>query len=352
MVPLLASCGVKDGDKIYFASNETSIIFSLDLLTGKTEIVSHVPGELFFGNGLFGEFLRWNDQFILIPGRAKNIWITDRQFEHWEKIELEYADEKHKFFRAIIINNKIYAMRHEYPCSVCIDLGNHEIVEMDGTDENYFASAVSVHDEIYYPSYNSNKIFQYHVETDRVTTFEVGDGKYSGILYFEDHFYLAPADGSQLVVWNEREEKTICTSHCYALGIFEFKKKIYVPSWAENESFYLDSDGCVKEWNMADRFYMAKDLDDETYCLMDPYGKVYIFDCAAGDVKVFTSEIGRDAIKTAASKAEAVVGREMYYEGQIPNLQWYLTEMTAGMKEECRQERGGTVGSQIWELMR
>lgn len=348
MVPLLADCAVKDGNHIYFASYESSVIFSLNLLTGGIEIVSYVPEEIFFGYRPFGDFLCWRDRFVLIPAHAKNIWIVDRKFEHWEKIELEFVDIEGKFFKAMIIDNKIYALRHSYPYSVCVNLETYEVSIMNGTDENFFTSAININNEIYYPSCNSNKVFKYHVETEELMVFDTGAGNYNGILYFEDHFYLAPRDGRQLIIWSGQEERVIDIHHCNALGIFEFGKKIYVPATGTNESFYIDLDGCVKEWKMAEMFLMARSLDNETDCLMDRCGKIYIFDHAVGDVKVFVSEIDEDEIKTVASKAKAVIERKMYYEMPMMNLKQYLTERMEGMEE--KQGRG-SVGFQIWTFV-
>lgn len=351
MIPLLAECAVKDGNYIYFASLESSIIFSLSLLTGKIEIVGCVPEELFFKDRLVGEFLRWKDQFVLIPCNAKNIWIVDKKFEHWEKIELKYVDPRLKFLRAIIIDNKIYALRHFYPYSICVDLETREVAKMHVTDGDFFTSAVNIESEIYYPSCDSNKIFKYNVETGRMVEFKAGTETYNAILHFDNNFYLAPRGGRQLLVWNEREERTIPINYCNALGIFEFEKKIYVAAYGENnESFYIDSDGCVKEWNLAKKFRLAKSLDDETYCLMDYDGKIYIFDRTACEIKIFLSEIDEDEMKAQASKSKYVMKGEVCQEVPRLNLKWLLTEMIIGLKEERGKGRND-IGSTIWALM-
>lgn len=351
MFPLLAECAVKDGDYIYFASLESSIIFSLNLLTGKIKIVATVPDELFFKDRLVGEFLRWKDRFVLIPANAKNIWIVDRKFEHWEKVQLKYADTRLKFLKAVIIDDKLYAPRHFYPYSICVDLETREVDKMHVTDGDFFVSAVNIENEIYHPSCGSNKIFKYNAETGRLAVFEAGTETYNGILYFDNKLYLAPRGGGRLVVWNEREERTIPINYCHATGIFEFEKKIYVAASEAKESFYIDLDGSVKGWDIAEKFRMARSLDDETYCLMDYLGGIYIFDHTACRMKRFSSEIGEDEVKATASKSKCVMKGQICQEATGLSLKWRFTGMTLEMEEETGQGRN-EVGSAIWALTR
>lgn len=353
MFPLLAECAVKDGDYIYFASLESSIIFSLNLLTGTIEIVGTVPEEPFFKDRLVGEFLRWKDWFVLIPANAKSIWIVDKKFEHWKKIQLKYPDMRYKFHVAVIIDDKIYAPRAFYPYSICVDLVTCEVDKMYVTDEiceDFFVSAVNIKNEIYFPSCGSNKIFKYNAETGKLAVFEAGTETYNGIMHFDGNFYLAPKGGKQLVIWNEREERMIPISYCYAAGIFEFEKRIYVPAFRANESFYMDSDGYVKKWDTAENFRMARSLDDNIYCLMDYFGKIYIFDHTAGRIKTFSAEMDEDMMKEMASKSTYVMKGELCHDATKFSLKWYLTGITTGMEEEPGKDRSD-VGFAIWALM-
>ena len=172
MVSLTSECACEYGDKIYFISDGMGIIFSFDLITKQFNIEAKIPEEKFFQERLFGNLLKWNDKFVLVPLNAENIWITDLGFTDWEKIELDNPSEWYKFFTGFIVDDCLYLLKHYYKHSICINLIDKSKREFDTPEDDYYLSVCNINNIVISPSCNSNRVFVFDKDTKEEKAYE------------------------------------------------------------------------------------------------------------------------------------------------------------------------------------
>lgn len=211
--------------KIYCLARNFNLLFSVDIQSGKTELVDVVPEGDILTSYLCGAINAWNDKLILTPNHTKKIWIYDLISKHWDGLTIR--DYEHwgtgGIFQTYIYNDKIFLIGGSYPAILCLDLNNDSCSYIEGPykeimkrhpdiDHHYFRThGVRLENKLYLASALDNFVLEFDMKTCEYQWIEVGDNSYvySGIAWDGKHFWLAPRLNGDIIKWDGKNNTKI-----------------------------------------------------------------------------------------------------------------------------------------------
>lgn len=225
MVKILTNnCTYQEG-KLYCIAINFNLLFSIDIQSGKIELIDVIPEENALVNNVCGAINIWNDKLILTPCKTKKVWIYDLTSKHWDSQVLREC--KHwgagAFTQTYIYDDKIFLIGSSYPAILFLDLKNgsceyiespyNEIMERQkDVKYTYFrAHGVRLGNTLYLASNLDNYVLKFDMETKDHHWIKVGkdDQVYSGITWDGNHFWLSPRLNGDIVKWDGKEKVTI-----------------------------------------------------------------------------------------------------------------------------------------------
>lgn len=318
---LFTECVTRKDETLYFASIESNLIFSFDIRSNNTCVVTSVEGEKQLEKRLFGDILTWKDKFVLVPSNAKNIWIVDASFSKWEKIELEHPDVPLKFLCAQIVDDEIYMLKHLYPYTICLNLRTREKNRIEtGTD---FFTGVEYYDgELYFASCNSNRLYTYDVREKSLMINNLDYYNMSGIYYNDDKFFLTTREGNGIAELSCKKEIIQSMSICKAIAVFRYNGIYHIPLWAENTQDIPQNNQMV----FLCKSINAKRADNDTWCVFDREANITIYDNKEKRIIKGKLSVPRQQLSKYNKRIKK---REVFEESDIFDLEEYIEMLTS-----------------------
>ena len=93
-VKLLVKDCVKVNNVFYCIAKQFNLIFSLDVNTGKVEILSIIPDNAYEGEEYCGCITFYDDELYIGSIMSNDIWIFNVEMKKWDKIERKEIPNK------------------------------------------------------------------------------------------------------------------------------------------------------------------------------------------------------------------------------------------------------------------
>ncbi|HCT89980.1 MAG TPA: hypothetical protein DF613_01155, partial [Lachnospiraceae bacterium] len=207
------------------------------------------------------------DKLIFLPTRAKNIWISDKDLQNWEKIQYKNKLEENAqniALQGLLYKNKLYIIGANYPAIMCMDSDKKityihkpykRLTEIHNKVKDvYFRKDYVLKDSVLYlASCLDNYVLKLSLDDHNYEWEKVGNrgNRYSGIALSGKKFWLSPRDNmSKIVKWdgqNEVEEIDLPAKFKKCkypfLGVLCDEKKIFFPGKEQGESIIYSSCG-------------------------------------------------------------------------------------------------------------
>ncbi len=214
-------------NRLIFFCRDINLLCSIQIDNGQLEILGKLPEEKLLGERLCGGIAVYNNNIVIAPLKARNIWIFSLDSCAWKQIELkEFNDGLGKsFFRSVYIyNNKAFFFGGYYPAIVILNLDTYEIEyisevfdEKGGVNTDLFfrSGPVVFNDRLYLASSIDNSVLVIDLKLLTYEWKKVGDkdDKYSGIVFDDGFFWLSPRKGKYIIRWDGYNIKKIEIPH-------------------------------------------------------------------------------------------------------------------------------------------
>lgn len=319
---LFTECVTKKDDVLYFVSSDSNFIFSFDINTKSTEIITSIEGEKQFKDRLFGEILTWNDMFVLVPANAKNIWIVDSTFTNWEKIELEHPEVSLKFLCAKVVGDELYMIKHLYPYSVCLNLITKEKNKIEIEGKDFFTGVEYYNGELYFASCNSNRLYTYDLESKKISIHSLDFEKMSGISYDNGKFHLTTREGTGIAEMSCEKEIIKKIPLCNVLAIIPYNGRYYIPLSSENTLYEKENEELIFQYNS----FTVKKIDQSIWWTIDKDANITLFDDKEKRIVEGTLNVTREHI---AKLNKIKIRNDVYNELEIFDLEEYVRLLIA-----------------------
>ena len=218
-VKLLVKDCVKVNNVFYCIAKQFNLIFSLDVNTGKVEILSIIPDNAYEGEEYCGCITFYDDELYIGSIMSNDIWIFNVEMKKWDKIERKEIPNKStgSLLQAFVYNEHVYMIGGSYPAIIIIDPKTKQIEyiekpfkdknDNDITDAFFRAQHVLIDDTIYIPCCFDNTVLKMNLITEEYEWMKVGESsdRYSGITHDGNNFWLAPRHNSNIVKWDGQQ---------------------------------------------------------------------------------------------------------------------------------------------------
>lgn len=213
---LIAENLYDDGSHFWFTGFEYNALFKMDKRDGQVELIGVFPNENFIWQRQYISTVRYNETLYFVPFSANEIAEYNMENGIFGKISVDLFDRgayqtkgRCKFFRAVVVNDKIYFIPFYYPGILCYEPKNGSLtcitdwiegIESVRVSEwGYFIEYEQVGDRLILPCACADAVVIFDVETQTsrvMRTHHTGYAcKFCGISYINDYYYLVSADG-------------------------------------------------------------------------------------------------------------------------------------------------------------
>ncbi len=274
-------------NKIYFVDADLNLLCCASLDNKKVEIIDSIPEENINENYLASDIQIYKNKLIIIPNVAKKLWIYDMDIRSWHGVDINtYKVEyiKYKFFQAVLWNNKLLLLGHQYPMNVRVDLDTEEIEYLDIPNEvsdgyNFtqnvlFRDGYVIKDNfLYAPTCGSNYVMKLNLNTCDTKWERVGeeDNRFSGIVWHENYFWLSSNNKDEIVKWDGKKSANVIKGTLNIkntwnyMGIVQHNGYLIVPALLGKQTMYLDLNGDINYINAC--FNCFKKIENENLIL-------------------------------------------------------------------------------------
>ncbi len=201
--------------EIWFASTSFNGLFCLNKGSGKIDFKGHFPSENIRQTRLFCKVVFFNNKLMFIPYNASAIMIYDIEIGAFERIELLKGELKKKFWSYSIYKNYIYIMPLSYGKILRYNIKTGTLENMNSWNEHvkkhgvmndmWFRDVIQKDGKLYCPFYQSNFLFVFDLETNKIENYEIGnkEEKYISIQNDGEKFWLIPKDLKSILCWDK-----------------------------------------------------------------------------------------------------------------------------------------------------
>ena len=291
-------------DKYFCAARDYNLIFTVDKNEKKIELFATLP-EYKAYDSCIGGIKAYGDFLIILTLNGNYNWIINQKTG--EKICIykgeEYYESQPGFTQAYKYNNLIYMIGAGYAAIICVNMDDYSVryitapykeCEIRGKNKNdaYFKhQGVVVDDKMYLASMRDNYVLEFNLKNEKYKWIKVGseENRYSGIIYDEGVFWMAPRLNTGIVRWEKGGIEEIVlpdgfeSKDAFFFGIGRCGKDIILPNMKEKRSIRIDSMTREKE-EISECYIFMNMIDDSTLA-----GQL-----SSGVLRISTSETVKD----------------------------------------------------------
>ncbi len=204
---------VRAGDIYWFFLNRINALCALDIYRGDIRYISTIPGENFIQERLISKIVAWKNILYLIPMRTKKNAVYTYNIEdgNWDAIDIgepSATQPYEKYGYANLYRNLLIMVGQYIPEVVLINIDNGDVKRIKICDSNdklcFHRHCYLIEGKLYLPSAQSNIVYRYDVENNKVEQYSVGNfgNSYVGITYSNNKFWLSPYNKNSFVEWD------------------------------------------------------------------------------------------------------------------------------------------------------
>ena len=339
--------------KLIFTPHNLNVLVEYNTETSQSDCIIPLHAESRTKQGLYADVLNCGDKIVLIPQRAKEFVIIDKNTKKCEYIRIPVVDEidycGELFSKGYIYNNHIYAIGKRYPGFVKINLEQmsveiidewyKEITEIGVERESYSIlsyNSIIVEEKLYIIVNQSDLLLEYDFTDETHKLYHLNnttDKKYAVLGYYKNNFWFT-RDGMHFFKWNNEklsgeeiiiENKNLTGEEIrYALGVM-YNEKMYLFSTIGCPILIVDLEKEVSEiidfasGRDTFRSYKVRKKDNCAYITEYLTNKVYQLSFADNVIQPYSIKLQSHHIYKEYAD---VLNTEM--EGDIINLQEFM----------------------------
>lgn len=363
-VCLNAINGTLVGNKIYFASREMNMVYSLDLDSHIIDVLESLPEERTFQHDLYGNIVYTCGKLVLAPSCAKKVWVYDMQEGSWRGITLEEKEAKnlYKFYGTVVYDQYVYMLGRCYPGIIRLNINTGSMEKMklpfkECGDGLFFMDYVRKDEWLYAPVALDNRVLKLNLSTGEYKLIPIGNGKnrYTGIAWDGEWFWLPPRRNGNYVQWDGADQvreyalpRHFATDQYYFHGI----------SVTQNQVMFLGFTGMslVFPQNAPERpsilkknIMFAVKIDNDTLLLQDDKGTLFIK--SKDQIKEFEyfgdSRIWDSMMKAGLSEKGKIRKRELIHESAMFSLEKWMAYLPYRETDADSSDVGATIYKQM-----
>lgn len=277
---LFSEDAIKIENRLFLFAKNLNILFSINIDNGSIKFYGSIPEEETFCKRLSCKLIHWKNKIIVVPLKAKKIWIYSLNNNTWKGISFDrykLGASKTNFRQAIVYKESLFLFGGHYPAILKMELSTYKISYIkepfyrytktrEKQEELYFrGDFVCEKNIILLASCKNNSILKFDLETQAYKWIEIGgkSNKYSGIMWDGNNYWIAPRHDTPIVKWNGREEfveykipRTKTNRQNYYSGIVKRNNQIIIPALGNNShTVILTNEGVMKFDNRGYMFY-------------------------------------------------------------------------------------------------
>ncbi len=374
------------GNSLYFNNQLINAIFHMDIITGEVECIK-IPDKYCLVQGSLHKDLHIdNDKIWFAPYAANDILIYDLKLNACEYVDIPRLEgHGRKFVKFCGIQdygNWFILVPAEYPAILKINKITYEIIVTKWEEEllkrypdfiktNQYVGISSWNYEVYNNIlylFAANVSIQYNMESDELNFCEVSHKtkSYAGIARYRDKFAVADRADSELVIWDEAENKILKT---YDLGfkghkagddggplwVFKISGGIVVVQGKDNFLRFFDDAGEVRKINLdienrgAGGYFVEriKQIKNDMIIPLEGQNAVLIVNTTDWSIKKIDMKFHGLELLTAKAKGENyIVENNLFYE-----LNDLFDRLKKNENVESETMCAGNIGFQIYQSL-
>lgn len=255
-VKLLAEAIIKVGEKIICVAMEINLIYSIDLLTQKIELLGYIPDEAISAERLCGSICYYKSKLVFIPYNATKIWVYDTDKKNWSGLSLAKEYIMGKFYKSFVYKNYVFMIPSNYDAFVRINMETGQVDEYSdilsnlGKEDGYFFSDYVIEDNnLMIASCSSNSVVNIDLNNMSYEIRYVGksDNHFVGMAKKGNFYWLIPRRHSSIVKWDGKKTTEISIGEKYSdtynfLGAVIYKDAVLVPGISQNQTIRICDD--------------------------------------------------------------------------------------------------------------
>ena len=281
-----AECFCKVNNSIFFPIRETNSLCFFDMDLKKVQTFKCVPDEHSNLTRLYGGICAFGNYILLVPFNAEYIWLYDQINCKWTPCSVDKfmpSNINGKFMGCVQINEKIYLFGYKYKGILSFNTKSFALEKVLESRSCFWGQCVAVVGDYLYIGENQEKVI-YRIDTIS-DTYEsiIPEGVisgFAGIKYHDDHIYMVPRVGNNIIRWDMKNHYEVISidtyyndgkNHFNGLSVSDNTLLLYSP--ADKSYLYSINDNTGK---ILDRKIKYADYYDINKFILFEEGKIYI----------------------------------------------------------------------------
>lgn len=303
---------------LYFFDKTYNVLGKKNLENNEVTILGSIPDELFNFSYLVGKLVYWDESVILIPLRAKKMWIFHENSYSWTSIDLDNQNSNYKFSDVWVENNKLILFGFNDDMRIlCFDLITKSYSVIFSDVESAWGRSIGITDNALYVVSKKRKMILEIKRSDfswKIIETALGNREYVGIAWDGKTFWLAPNGGGFLEKWNLGEEPYQTDIYIRnACQIVACDKFSYVASYTPCDEVWVVDEG-FKVGAIDCGFVQISYIGEEYIYWISHNGEIIIYDRLREKYDTYTIEITEDLFWKYAKRVADFTEKEMFSE--------------------------------------
>lgn len=327
-VKMIFESAIVDKNNLYFFCKDLNLLCQQNLESGKCIILGSIPEEEIFSERLCGDIQRYEDILILIPLRAKYVWLYNLSTAKWSKIVIPVKKCDYQYFDSHIYDNTLYMIGYWQNNIISINLEDFTINVFVEFDSEYHLgySSVIVNGKLYVVSQNCQEIKAIELMTGSIETvqIDIGENGLYGIAWDGDNFWIISMNGSLFKMTSDGNIEIINreSEKIYPRGIVAVRNYILSASPNNDKSFLIYNQ--IKEKISGAGIIFIKSVGTKIY--YETYdGQFVCYDSITGQSDVCNIEIERSDFKEYLNICARKLNGKVIQESSILDLDTWIS---------------------------
>lgn len=330
---------------LYSVGREMNVLFSMELCTGKTKVMLQMPNEDKLEQRLYNGLSIDEDNLVLVPYNAKQLWIYNFTNMKWDFIDISSwvnPNMNGKFVGGKLINGKVYLFGYTYKGILVVDIKTKRIKQLfKEIDQDKYVfwgqNTVTIEEKIFIISMLTSEMICINTCTDEYEIIKINalddceNNSNGGLVYENGKFYIVKHHGNVVYEFtNESDIRAVYLDSFFntnipyfnGMAIDEDKFLFYSP---KGKSYIYNKKQPSNSKLIEERMFFAKYIAD-VGLVACKNGKVSVYDNLFGEVQSFNTEINMN--ERQIYMQDVTVPCRILNESEYINLNDFVSKLT------------------------
>lgn len=316
MNKLIASAACCDEKSVYFICQSINVIGRIELETKEINYILGPKEEPFYCDNLYVNIHIWNNQLMIIPYNAKNMYIYDIRIEKWKTIELfGNVSNNCALVSGSLLYEKCIYLLSDYDSDVIrynLEEGIYDYPfnikkNNDGAKTYFGGLSVAIKDGIIYiAQHYTNIVIMCDTKTGSVSFKSFDGGNFFGTSFDGKYIWINPDSSQNKVIrWDDKNESVKSyeipnMSHIWGMVHIDEGHLLY----GSYSNTYLLRDEEFTEYKY--KIYKSNIITDDKTVLCTSSGEILLL---FKDKEVECIKLSKSALNAFYKKSVAEIGK-------------------------------------------